>query len=184
MAKRRKRLNRKMKELIWTLLGFLLIAGVIFLIIAGDGAPTMKMAISKYFDAVGSKNNAKYIAACYPKKWRENYKPEGMDISLDDIVTNAMAYQTDATFSDLKIIKKEKVEDSTLEKFNESVSRIYNIKFKAKKMYKVTFSMVMNLEGTEFSKQNTGFITRYVYKFGSRWYFLSDTLVQIDMGLE
>ena len=64
-----------------------------------------------------------------------------------------MAYQTDATFSDLKIIKKEKVEDSTLEKFNESVSRIYNIKFKAKKMYKVTFSMVMNLEGTEFSKQ-------------------------------
>lgn len=184
MVKRKKRLNKKMKELIWTLVGFALIAGIIFLVIIGDGAPTISMAISKYYDAIGSRDNNKYISICYTKNWRENYKPEGMDISLDDVVTNAMSFQTSATFSDLKIIKKEKVGDEVVAAFNESVSRIYGIKMKATKMYKVTFSMIMNMEGAEVSKQNTGFITRYVYKCGSRWYFFADTLVSVDIGLE
>jgi hypothetical protein len=101
-----------------------------------------------------------------------------------NVVTNAMSFQTSATFSDLKIIKKEKVGEETVAAFNESVNRIYGFKMKATKMYKVTFSMEMNMEGAEVSKQNTGFITRYVYKCGTRWYFFADTLVSVDLGLE
>ena len=184
MAKRRKRLNKKMKELILTLLVFAAIAGVIYLIIVWDGAPTIRLAITKYYDAIGSRNNDKYISICYTKDWQKNYKPQGMDLSLDDVVTYAMSFQTSATFSDLKIIKKEKVGEETVAAFNESVNRIYGFKMKATKMYKVTFSMEMNMEGAEVSKQNTGFITRYVYKCGTRWYFFADTLVSVDLGLE
>ena len=184
MAKRRKRMNRKMKELILTLFAFAAIAGIIYIIIIWDGAPTIKMAISKYYDAIGSRNNTKYISVCYTREWQKNYKPEGMDISLDDVVTNAMSFQTSATFSDLKIIKKEKMGEDIVSSFNESVSRIYGIKMKATQIYKVTFSMEMTMEESEISKRNTGFITRYVYKCGSRWYFFADTLVSVDLGLE
>ena len=184
MAKRKKRMNKKLKELIYTLLGFLAIAGIIALVILWKGAPTAKMAISKYYTAIGQRDNEKYINACYPTKWQKNYNPEGAGISLDDIVTNALSFQTEATFSDLKIIKKEKMSEEEVTAFNESVKKIYGFDIKASKMYKMTFTMNMNLKDAELSNQNTGFITRYVYKYGSRWYFLSDTLVQIDMGLE
>ncbi len=184
MAKHKRRMNRKMKELILTLIAFAAVAGIIFIIIIWDGAPTIRMAITKYYDAVGKRDNGKYISICYTNKWQKNYKPGGQDVSLDDIVTNAMSFQTEASFSDLKIIKKEKMGDDVVNAFNESVSRIYGFKMKASKLYQVTFSMVMNIEGAEVSKQNTGFITRYVYKCGSRWYFFADTLVAVDIGLE
>ena len=68
--------------------------------------------------------------------------------------------------------------------FNESVKKIYGFDIKASKMYKMTFTMNMNLKDAELSNQNTGFITRYVYKTGGRWYFFADTLVAVDLGLE
>ncbi len=184
MAKRKKRMNKKLKELIYTLLGFLAVAGIIALIILWKGAPTAKMAVSKYYTAVGQRDNKKYIDACYPSSWQKNYHPEGTDISLDDIVTNALSFQTAATFSDLKIIKKEKLSDEMVTAFNESVKKIYGFDIKAKKMYQLTFSMEMHMEGSEVASRNTGFITRYVYKVGGRWYFFADTLVAVDMGLE
>ena len=148
------------------------------------GAPTLKLAIKKYYDAVGKMDTGMYISACYPVKWQKNYKPEQMEVSLDEVVENALSFQSGATFSDLKIIKKEKVDDELLQEFNDSINRIYGFEMGASKMYKVTFSMTMHLEDVETKNQNTGFITRYVYKCGGRWFFFADTLVQVDIGLD
>ena len=64
MAKHKRRMNRKMKELILTLIAFAAVAGIIFIIIIWDGAPTIRMAITKYYDAVGKRDNGKYISIC------------------------------------------------------------------------------------------------------------------------
>ena len=45
--------------------------------------------------------------------------------------------------------------------YNESVKKIYGFDIKAKKMYQITFSMEMHMEGAELASQNTGFITEY-----------------------
>ena len=61
------------------------------------------------------------------------------------------------------------------------VRQVYGIDVKVSRISKVNFSVQTTFGG---EKSKSGTLTRYCYKSGGKWYYLADSEVLIQLGLE
>ena len=61
------------------------------------------------------------------------------------------------------------------------VRQVYGANIKISRISKVNFSVSTTFEG---QKSKSGTLTRYCYKSGGKWYYLADSNVLIQLGLE
>ena len=167
-----------------------LIILAIVLVIAGaacawvfltPGCFTRDMAITSFFKSISEKDVDLYMNTCYTKKWQKNYKVDGQDASLEDAVKEAFGFQSGATYGKVDFSSFEKLDKEYAEKMTDIVRQVYGIDMKVSSISKASFTIEMEFEG---QKTTTGVITRYCYKSGGKWYFLTDTEVIIQLGLE
>ncbi|MBR6402614.1 MAG: hypothetical protein IKS48_04455 [Eubacterium sp.] len=167
-----------------------IIVVVIILLIAGivcawlfltPGCFTRDMAVTSYFKAVSNEDIKLYKNTCYPKKWQKNYKVDGQDSSIDSVVKESLGFQSGATYGDVEFSAFEKLDKDYADRMSDIVRQVYGIDMKVSSLSKVNFTV-----DTEFAgeKSTTGTLTRYCYKTGGKWYFLADTEVIIQLGLE
>ena len=191
MTKKKKKRHKKKisrKELIFDLVLFGIIAVIAIVTViyryTGRGSASIKGSITAYFDAINKEDAKKYIKVCYPKKWSENYKPDGNDVDLSNIVENVFVYQSGFEYSDVDIKNREKLEDIFVNRINKGIKDIYGVDLKISECYRVRFSMKMSYEYEgEYHKDDTGVIVRYIYKCNGKWYYLADSLLLVDLNL-
>lgn len=160
----------------------LLIIGVVLAwMFLSSGEISIEKAVNAYYEALSNNNVDEYVSTCYTNKWAENYKENGQSVDIKDAVEKVFSYQSGATFGEAHIISAEKIDKQYAEKMTEVVNQIYDVDVKVTNITKVQFSVDMTFEG---DSTNSGTIVRYCYKTGGKWYFLSDTEVFIQLGLE
>ena len=183
-TKKRIRINYKISlaDIISTVAMIAVIVFVWVFVACGTGGATKRMAINKYFAAI-SKNDAKaYKNASYPKKWQKHYNLEDGTITLEYIVDNTLSLQSGAKYDKANIISIENLDKEQVDNFNDCLKDLYGIKnFKVSKICKVRFNIDSNYGG---QKQNSGTLTRYLYKYHGKWYYFSDPVMSVKTGLD
>ncbi|MCR5213103.1 MAG: hypothetical protein K6E10_01710 [Eubacterium sp.] len=159
----------------------LLIAFAIYAFLT-PGYMSQKQVLNNYYKAVSKEDARLYKKCCYTSKWSKGYTQDSVKgNNLDQIIADAFTMQSGATYSDVEIISQESLDDRYADSMMENVESLYGIKIKVSKISKVNFTVNYTLGGVD---DKTGTLTRYCYKSGGKWYFLSDTDVIISMMLE
>ncbi len=148
----------------------------------GPGRITQKNAIKDYYKAVGKEDVELLKDVSYPKKWQKHYKPNGQEMDLDSVIESSFMYQSGASFSKLKIVSDEDLSGETAKAFQRGIEDIYGVELDVSAVSRVTFRMHVELPSGE--SQDTGDMVRYLYKVSGKWYFLSDTLLQVHLDLD
>ena len=141
------------------------------------GCVTRDKAVEKYFQAVSKEDTNLYKNTCYTKKWQNNYGSQ----SIDDSIKDVFSFQSGATYGDVDFTAFEKLDKSYADNMTNIVRQTYGIDVKVSSISKVNFSVDTTFEG---QKSKSGTLTRYCYKSGGKWYYLADSDVLIQLGLE
>ena len=141
------------------------------------GCVTRDKAIEKYFQAVSDEDAKLYKNTCYTKKWQSNHGSQ----SLDDSVKEVFSLQSGAKYGDVDFTAFEKLDKSYATQMTNVVRQVYGIDVKVSRISKVNFSVQTTFGG---EKSKSGTLTRYCYKSGGKWYYLADSEVLIQLGLE
>ena len=178
--KSRKKKNKKGIIAVVSLIAVLAIAGLIWAWIAlTPGYIFISDTVTNYFKAVSNEDRTLYKNTCYTGKWKDNYSNGGTDI--DTALDEAFALQSGATYSNVKLVSEETLDDEFADKMEDSLKNHYGIDVSISKIESVSFTVDVDFEGVT---ESSGTITRYCYKSGFKWFFLSDPTVQVDLGIE
>ena len=158
-----------------------IVAGVCIFIFFTPGYMSDKSAIGNYFKAISEENSSLYKKSCYISKWSKNYNSGQSATDLDSLISEVFSFQSGATYDNVKIVSTEVLNDSVAESMQSSIQSHYGINVKISKVKRVNFSMTMTFDG---ETSDTGTISRYCYKSGGKWFFLADSTVILDMGLD
>ena len=169
----------KGKAIVIVLVILAVIALAVVWAIFTPGYLSKETAVKNYFKAISDENVSLYKKSCYPSKWAKNY--ENVGVGIDDMIKGALNYQSGAKYSDIKFISEEKLDKNYAEAMSTSLHHIYKTEMKVSQVVRISFSLKTTFEGTT---EDTGTITRYCYKAGGKWFFLSDPSIIIDVGLE
>ena len=143
------------------------------------GYISKETAVKNYFKAISDENVSLYKKSCYPSKWAKNY--DNVGVGIDDMIKGALNYQSGAKYSDIKFVSEEKLDKSYAQAMSDSLQNIYKTNMKVSQIVRISFTLKTSFEGRT---EDTGTITRYCYKTGGKWYFLSDPSIIVDVGLE
>ncbi|MBO4863511.1 MAG: hypothetical protein J5517_04055 [Eubacterium sp.] len=152
-----------------------------FFIFLTPGHISRDKAVAAYYTAISSEDKDLYRNTCYTKKWQDNYDNTEAKIGMDAAIDVAYEFQSGATYGDVEVTALEKLDKEYADKMNETVKSIYGFDPGVKAISKVNFTVKINFEG---EKEDSGTLTRYVYKSGGKWYFLAepDVIVLLDLG--
>lgn len=131
-------------------------------------------AVSNYFSAVSNEDSMLYKKSCYTTRWRDS-------VNVDSEISNALSMQSGATYSNVKVVSMESLDDEFADKMESSLSVRYGLDQKISKIKQVNFTVDTVFDGQASS---SGTITRYCYKAGGKWFFLADPGVIVDIGVE
>ena len=182
MAKEKSKKKKNKKGLVAaiSLIAVLVIAGLIWAWVAlTPGYIFVSDAVSNYYKAISDEDRELYKKTCYTSKWKDNYSNGGTD--LDAALDEAYALQSVATYSNVKLVSEEALDDEYAEKMEDSLKNHYGIDVSISKIESVSFKVDVDFDG---AVESSGTITRYCYKSGFKWFFLSDPAVQVDLGIE
>lgn len=164
----------------------IVVIGIVILVIASiaavwafllPGNVTRDKAVEKYFKAVSEEDIKLYKNTCYTKKWQSNYGSG----AIDDDIKQVFSLQSGATYGDVDFTAFEKLDKEYASKMTDIVRQVYGANIKISRISKVNFSVSTTFEG---QKSKSGTLTRYCYKSGGKWYYLADSNVLIQLGLE
>ncbi len=184
--KRKKRLSRKLRAILITIAVLLVIAGGIALfLLLTRGSITMTGAVKNYFSAVEQRDIQKYISVCYPSVWSDHYTPNGNKVDLENLVSNVFERQSDTKVSDVSMHHVEELEDVFVRRIQDKIRELYDVDLSLSAVYRVYFQLKVSYEqdGSEV-QYDSDIMTRYVYKYKGKWYYLADTLLLMDMDLD
>lgn len=173
------RTNSKVKTIVIAVIALAIIVVAALWIFITPGYLSKEKAVKNYFKAVSDENASLYKRSCYPSKWAKNY--DNVGVGIDDMIKGALNYQSGAKYSNIKFVSEEKLDKSYAEAFSTSLHHIYKTEMKVSQVVRINFSLDATFAGTT---ENTGTISRYCYKAGGKWYFLSDPSIIVDVGLE
>ena len=156
-------------------------AGIFLWAVNTPGNTNIDKAVEEYFAAVSYEDTDLYEKACYPIKWQNNFNSGSAGSTLEEQIREAFSMQSGATYSDVEIVGREKLDKSYADKMTDSLKTRYGVNIKVSQIKKVNFT-VNTVFGGEAS--STGTITRYCYKTGGKWFFLADPDVIVDIGIE
>ena len=171
--------SSKGKVIVIAIIAIVIIAIVAVWSLFTPGYLSKEAAVKNYFKAVSDENSSLYKKSCYTNKWAKNY--ENVGVGLDDMIQNALKFQSGAKYSDIKFVSEEKLDKSYAEAMVTSLQNIYKTDMKVSEVVRISFSLNTTFGGTT---ENTGTITRYCYKSGGKWFFLTDPSIIVDVGLE
>ncbi|SNU09742.1 hypothetical protein SAMN06297422_12931 [Lachnospiraceae bacterium] len=137
-------------------------------------------AVSNYYQAISSEDKELYKNTCYTSAWQNSYANNTAGIGMDAAVDMAYEFQSGASYGDVKITALEKLDSSYADKMEESIKSLYGIDLKISAISKVNFSVKTTFEG---AKEDSGTLTRYVYKSGGKWFFLADPDIIVLLDL-
>ena len=138
-------------------------------------------AVAAYYKAISSEDKTLYKNTCYTKNGQDNYGNTEAKIGIDAAIDMAYEFQSGATYGDVEVTALEKLDKEYAEKMNQIVKSTYGFDPGVSAISKVNFTVKMTFEG---SKEDSGTLTRYVYRSGGKWYFLAepDVIVLLDLG--
>lgn len=148
----------------------------------GPGCVTKKNAIVKYYQAVENEDVSQVKKVSYPRKWQRNYEPNGQKIDLDSVIKASFMYQSGASYSDVKIVSEQKLPSDSVNDFRRGIKDVYGVDLSISEVCKVTFRMTVTLSSGQ--SQDSGDIIRYLYRVGGKWFYLSDSLLQVHLDLD
>ena len=175
-----KKKNKKGIVAVVSLIAVMVIAGLIWAWVElTPGYIFLSDTVSNYFKAVSSEDRDLYKNTCYTSSWKKNYSKGGTEI--DTALDEAFSLQSGATYSNVKLVSEETLDDEFTDKMESSLKSHYGIDVSISKIESVNFTVDVDFDGTV---ENSGTITRYCYKSGFKWFFLSDPAVLVDLGIE
>ena len=185
--KKKKKMNKQKLALLLSLLGIVAAVGIGFGIFAffGRGSVTIGGAIRGYFKAIEAEDVDRYIRLCYPSVWSDNYQPRGEDVDLSLLVEAVFARQSGTKVEEVTIEREEKLEDVFVRRIESKVKEIYNVNLSLSAVYRVYFTLKVSYISNGEEVTYTGEpISRYIYKYKGKWYYLADALLLVDMDIE
>ena len=186
-AKRKKRMNRKKKKLLIILICILVVVagGITAFLLFTRGSITMTGAVKNYFKAVADEDADKYIRTCYPAAWSDNYHLEGEDVDLNMLVENVFAHQSGTRVTDVEMSHEEELEDMFVRRIRDKIKELYDVDLSLSAVYRVYFRMKVSYDNNGRTVEyESDTVTRYVYKYMGKWYYLADTMLLMDMDLD
>lgn len=191
MAEKKKRKKKKMNKrklaVVLTLAGILTVAAIGFGIFAlfGRGSVTIGGAIRGYFKAIEAEDVDRYIKVCYPAAWSDHYRPREQEVDLNLLVEAVFARQSDTKVKEVDILQEEKLEDVFVNRIEREIRDIYNVDLSLSAVYRVYFTLKSSYqEGGREIDYTSNTISRYIYKYKGKWYYLADALLLVDLDLE
>ena len=152
-----------------------------FWIFLTPGYISRDKAVENYYNSISNGDAELYKNTCFTKKWQENYSSKESGSDIDTIIKEAFDLQSGATYGDVKITAMEKLDKEYAENMTNIITDMYGINVKVSSISKVNFEVDTKFEG---EKVSSGTITRYCYKSGGKWFFLSDPDVIVLLDIE
>jgi len=155
----------------------LIVGGVLAVMYLKDG----KMrAVKKYYSAMEKSDAQALKDACYPEEWQAAY--DSYAVSLDEVATNAFTLQAGVTYDDITYVTDYEVESDYCKLMADGLKDLFSVDMEISSIRAISFDITYTAE--DGSSQDSGTITRYIYKYGSRWYYLSDPYMSVYLGLD
>ena len=79
-----------------------------------------------------------FIKSCYTTRWRDS-------VNVDSEISNALSMQSGATYSNVKVVSMESLDDEFADKMESSLSVRYGLDQKISKIKQVTLQLILYL---------------------------------------